>query len=217
MAEDLTARDARLAAEIEPDVATEQVAIVYAEALLAAAEKADQTEALLEEFDSFLVDVLDHFPALEEILDSRVISHDETSEILDHVFGGRASELLLNFLKVVSRHGRLECLRAIHRQLHEQYDRLRGRVRVELATPTPLDDALAGRIAEGLEGLLGAKPVLRRVTDPDLIGGAVLRIGDTVYDGSVATQLQIVRQQMIDRSVHEIQARRDRFRYPAGN
>ena len=69
--------------------------------------------------------------------------------ILDRVFGGRARPLLLNFLKVVSRHGRLDCLRAIHRQAHELYDQLRGRVRVRLdhgraASTTPL----AGRIAE---------------------------------------------------------------------
>ena len=38
--------------------------------------------------------------------------------MLDRVLGGQASPLLLNFLKVVSRHGRLDCLRAIHRQAH---------------------------------------------------------------------------------------------------
>ena len=52
---------------------------------------------------------------------------------------------------------------------------------------------------------------------PALIGGAVLRVGDVVYDGSIANQLQIIRQEMIDRSVDEIQSRRDRFRNPAGN
>ncbi len=64
---------------------------------------------------------------------------------------------------------------------------------------------------------LGAEPLLTRVVDPELIGGAVLRVGDTVHDGSIANQLEKLRQQMIDRSVHEIQSRRDRFRDPAGN
>ena len=45
----------------------------------------------------------------------------------------------------------------------------------------------------------------------------MLRVGDTVYDGSVATQLAQMREQMINRSVHEIQSRRDRFRHPDGN
>ena len=53
--------------------------------------------------------------------------------------------------------------------------------------------------------------------DPELIGGAVVRIGDTVYDGSVAGQLERLESQMINRSVHEIQSRRDRFRHSGGN
>ena len=62
-----------------------------------------------------------------------------------------------------------------------------------------------------------ARPYWRAVIDPELIGGVVVRVGDTVYDGSVATNLKQLRQQMINRSVHEIQSRRDRFRYPGGN
>ena len=46
---------------------------------------------------------------------------------------------------------------------------------------------------------------------------APVRVGDTVYDGSIAKQLENVRRQMIDRSAHEIQSRRDRFRDPTGD
>ena len=217
MAEDLHARDARLAAEIDADVGVQHVATVYAEAFLGAVERAGQTEAVLAEFDSLLADVLDRYPNLEEILTSGLISPEEKVGILDRVFGGRASTVLLNFLKVVSRHGRLDCLRAIHRRTHELYDELRGRVRLRLATARAISDELAARIAGRLRGLIGGEPLLARVIDPDLIGGAVVRVGDTVYDGSVATRLENVRQQMIKRSAHEIQSRRDRFRHPAGN
>ena len=55
--------------------------------------------------------------------------------------------------------------------------------------------------------------VAHRGDDP--IGYAVVRVGDMIYDGSIANQLEKLRQQMIDRSVHEIQSRRDRFRPPA--
>ena len=46
------------------------------------------------------------------------------------MFGGRVSPVLVNFLKVVARHGRLDCLRAIHCQTHVLYDRLRNRIPV---------------------------------------------------------------------------------------
>jgi F-type H+-transporting ATPase subunit delta len=214
---DINAEHAQVAAQIQADVGVEHIAHVYAEALLAAAEKAGQTQAVLDEFDSLLTDALNRHPRLETILGSALISHEEKVGILDRVFGPRASPVMLNFLKVVSQHGRLDCLRAIHVQAHELYDKLRGLVHVELTTAAPVSDELARRIVAGIRGAVGGEPVLTRSVDPQLIGGAVLRIGDTVHDASIANQLHIIRQQMIDRSAHEIQSRRDRFRNSAGN
>jgi len=146
-----------------------------------------------------------------------MISREEIAAVLDRVLGGRISPLMLNFLKVLSRHGRLDCLRVIHRRAHALYDILQNRVRVRLTTAAPLSTELASRIRIALRGKLEGEPVLELQSDPKLIGGAVLRLGDTVYDGSIANQLQILRQQMMDRSAHEIQSRRNRFRNPAGN
>ncbi len=214
---DITAEHARTAAQIEADVGVEHIADVYAKALLGAAESAGFTRAVLEEFNSLISDVLGRFPRLERILASTLVSSEEKVGVIERLFGGRASPTFVNFLKVVARHGRLDCLRVIHRRLGVLYDELRGRVRVTVATAAPVNDALATRIAESLRSVLGAEPVVDQAVDPELIGGVVIRVDDTVYDGSIANQLQIVRQQMIDRSVHEIQSRRDRFSYPAGN
>jgi F-type H+-transporting ATPase subunit delta len=215
MAQDPNVRDAQFAAEFDADVGAQHVAGVYAEGFLGAAENAGRTEELLAEFDSFLSDVLDLFPSLEQVLASRLVSAEDKIALLHRVLASQASPIFLNFLKVVARHERLEILRAIHRQTHEQYDRLRGRVRVQVATATPVPEELAHRITQNLAGVVGGEPILQRVVDPDLIGGIVLRVGDTVYDASIANQLKQLRQQMMDRSAHEIQSRRDRFRYPA--
>jgi F-type H+-transporting ATPase subunit delta len=217
MAERSAESDAQYAAEVNADVGLEHVADVYAEALLGAAENAGQSEALLEEFDSLMGDVLEPNPKFGEILASGFLAPEEKDAILDRVFSGRASATLLNFLKVLAQHGRLDCLRAIHRQTRLMYDQRMNRVHVRLTTAAPVDDAAAERIRGNLRSVLGGEPVLERRVDPEVIGGAVLRIGDTVYDGSIATSLQNMRQQMIDRSVHEIQSRRDRFRNSAGN
>ncbi len=214
---DLNAEDARAATQIEPDVGVAHVADTYARALLGATENAGQTRQVLDEFDAVVADVLAGFPKLEAILASALVSHDEKIGMIDRVFGPRLSPLMVHFLKVVSRHGRLDCLRAIHSRAGELYDEMRGRVRVRLTTAAPISDAQADRITVELRALLHGEPVLTRVTEPDLIGGAVLHVGDTVYDGSIANQLKIIRQQIVDRSVHEIQSRRDRFRHSAGN
>ncbi|MGO8691085.1 MAG: ATP synthase F1 subunit delta [Thermoguttaceae bacterium] len=214
---DITAEHARAAAEIAADVGVQQVADIYAAALLGATEKAGQTAAVLDEFDALLGEVFPQFPELEAILASTLVWHEEKAALLDRIFAGKVSDQFLDFLKVLSRHGRLDCLRMVRRQAQWQWDRLRGRVRVRLSTATAMDDAQADKLIENLRKLLGGEPVVQRDVDPALIGGAVVRVGDVVYDGSIANQLHNIRQQMIDRSADEIQSRRDRFRNSAGN
>jgi F-type H+-transporting ATPase subunit delta len=214
---DITAEDARTAAQIEADVGVEHIADVYAKGLLDATEHAGATAAVIEEFDAVMAEILDRYPKFEAVLTSALVSPEDKSTALDRVLKGRASAILVNFLKVVARHGRLDCLRAIHCQTHAMYDKLRNRIPVRLSTATPLSAASLEQIAQSLRAKLGGEPVFQQETDPSLIGGAVLRIGDTVYDGSIANQLHNLREHMRDRSAHEIQSRRDRFRYPAGN
>ena len=210
-------RDARTAAQIEADVGVEHVANVYAKALLGAARNAGQLAAVVEEFNDLLAEVLDKFPKLETVLVSALVSVREKYGVIDRTLGGRASALMIAFLKVVARHGRLDCLRAIHHQTHVMYDKMRKRVRVELTTATPVETAEVRRIMDGLREKLDGEPVLEQHIDPELIGGAVIRVGDVVYDGSIANQLKLLRQRMSQRSANEIQGRRDRFRHTAGN
>jgi len=212
---DKYARDAQEAARRDADVGVEHIADVYAKALWGAAEKAGQVAPALEDFDAVVQELLDAFPQMEAVLGSALVSPDEKDGILDRLLAGRVSPLLLNFLKVVARHGRLDCLRAIHRRVHELEDERRGRIRVRLTTAAAVDGPMTRRITDSLRALLGGEPVVDWATDPELIGGAVLRVGDTVYDGSVAGQLELLRQQIVERSVHEIQSRRDRFGYSA--
>ena len=214
---DITARDARTAAELSPDVGAEHIGEVYAKALLGVARQSGQTAAAMDELDGLIDDVFKQFPKLETVLGSPLIPHEERSGLLDRLFAARLSPLVLHFLKVVSRHGRLDCLRAIRRQAHQLHELSLGRFRVRFSTATPLDEAQIDQITEKLRASLGGDPVLEPTIYPALIGGAVLRVGDTVYDGSIANQLHLIRQKMIDRSVHEIQSRRDRFRNPAGS
>jgi len=200
---------------MEADVGRRHIGAVYADALLSAADRAGAPDAVIDAFDATVSDVLDVFPAFDQLLASALISHEDKIAVLDRVFGPRVPEVFLNFLKVVSRHDRMDCLRAIHAETHALVDRLRGRVPVELVTPVPIDDAAATRLRDQIAKLIGGQPVLSRRVDPELIGGAVLRVGDTIYDGSVATQLKNLCQQMVNRSADEIQSRRDRFRHPA--
>ncbi len=191
-----------------------RAAVVYAQALVGAAEQAKVTESVIQEFDSLIDDVLDHLPKLEAVLGSAFVEEEAKEAMLTKAFASKASPVFLNFLKVVARHNRLDILRLIHLAVHEEYNKVRNRVRVLVSTATPLDKAAENRIADEVQKRLHLQPVIDQQVRPELIGGIVLRIGDRVFDGSVATQLERLREKMLNRSVHEIQSRRDRFSSP---
>jgi F-type H+-transporting ATPase subunit delta len=198
------------------NVGAQRVAAVYAKALLGATEKAGTTDAAVGELDSVAA-ALERFPKLEAVFASALIPPEEKLLLLDRLFGASLPPLVLNFLKVLARHGRLEIVRPIRAEVQKLYDVLRGRVRVELRTATAIEDGLSRRLETSLARIVGGQPEVEPAVDPAVIGGIVLRVGDTIYDGSVARQLNQVREQMINRSIHEIQSRRDRFRHPGGN
>lgn len=199
------------------DIDTQQVAKVYAKAFVGAAETAGKTDSAVTELSSLISDVLDKNSELERILASSFISQEEKAGILDRVFGKQASPMLLAFLKVLSNHGRLNCLRAVRVEVERLYQALRGQVEVTVQSATPLDAAMSKGLVESLRKLLGKEPKLKMLTDPKLLGGLVVRVGDTVYDGSVATQLSHLRTRLIDRTVEEIETRRERFLSESGS
>ena len=201
----------------EIDPAAHQVASIYARALLAASEKAGKSEEVLDEFNALVRNVLVRYPRIDDLLASGMFPNEVKVELIGRALGGRVSPIFLNFVKVVAGHGRGRYLKAIHGAARDMFNQMRGRVRVLVTTAAPLEAHQAERIAGQLRGALSAEPTLERQVDPGLLAGIVFRIGDTVYDGSVSTQLERIRSQMIHRSVHEIQRRRDSFSSAAGN
>jgi F-type H+-transporting ATPase subunit delta len=199
------------------DPGAQRVAEVYAKAFLAAAENAGVTQVAIDELTAIDSEVLERFPRLTAVFASGFISAEDKTKIVERTFAGRVSPLVLNFLRVLAQHERLEVVREIAHSAREQYAHMRGLARVEVSTAAPLTEQLAAKIKEQLRGMIGGEPVLVPRVKPDLIGGVVLRVGDAVYDGSIAAQLANVRGKIINRSVHEIQSRRDRFRNSAGN
>ena len=218
MSKSIPEQDALFAAELAADVTVERIACVYAEAFLnAVVAKNESVDDAVTEFDSFVEDVLNRNEKFEAVLMSAIITGDAKSGMIERIFTGKASTTFLSFLRVLARHDRLDILRAIYRELHKLDDKRRGRIPVVITTAVELPDEAFDGIAAGLGKRLGGEPVIRKAVDPSVIGGIVVRVGDTIYDASIASQLLNVRQNMIDRSTHEIQSRRDRFRNTEGN
>jgi F-type H+-transporting ATPase subunit delta len=69
----------------------------------------------------------------------------------------------------------------------------------------PLEDDVVSSIGDTLRAKLGIQPVLRVAVDPEVLGGVVIKVGDTVYDGSIRTMFEKARRAMIDRAVETIE------------
>jgi F-type H+-transporting ATPase subunit delta len=193
------------------DVSALRIAHVYAEALLNAAAKRGQADAILEELDSLVRDVFQADPHVESFLATPAVPQHAKQALIDKVFGARADELFTNFLNVLNAHGRLELLRPIRAAYRELLDQRARRVRVRVGSAVPLQEDQRRRLEQELREVFHVEPVLEERVDPDLLGGLTVKIGDWQYDASLRTQILNIRNQVLARSSHEIQRRRDHF------
>jgi F-type H+-transporting ATPase subunit delta len=91
---------------------------------------------------------------------------------------------------------RLGSLEAISREVDAMIEAKAGRMSAEITSARPLDATQLSQIITSLEKLSGKKVAVTRREDPDLLGGVVAKLGDTVYDGSLRTQLRTLRDEL---------------------
>jgi F-type H+-transporting ATPase subunit delta len=193
------------------DAGRQHLGLVYAKALLGAAEKAGQAASVLEELESLQNDVLKSLPALRLTLNSPRVAQEEKVTLLDKAFRGKMSGTLLNFLKVTARHGRLDCLPDIVKSYRQLVSESQGKVEITVRAAYPLSNPLRDRISARLGEVLKKRVSLIVEVDPDLLGGLVVRIGDTLYDGSVKSQLQRMKTVALEQTTQAIRDSLNRF------
>jgi F-type H+-transporting ATPase subunit delta len=199
------------------DPSAGRIARVYAEALYRAASKRGQVDELLEELQSLIDDVFPADAAFESFLYSAIIGREQKGELIDRTFKEKGSELFVNALGVLNDHERLDLLRPIVAEYQQMRDEHAGLVRVLVETPVPLADDQRLRLERELKESLHKTPRIETRIDPDLLGGMVVWVDGWLYDGSIRTQLEEIRNHLLTRSSHEIQSRRDRFCSTNGN
>lgn len=193
------------------DIGRQQIAAVYAKAFLAAVEKSGQTSAPVEELQSLAADVLQKNSRFEKVLASPRLKPEEKIRLIDDTLGSQLSQGAAQFLRVIANHGRLDCLRDICVAVRRQYNDARGVAEVQLVTAHDLSAGLLGRIRSSLKKHLGQEVELIIKTDPSLIGGMVIRIGDKVYDSSVRQRLASLRKESVEKTVQQMRDAADRF------
>lgn len=91
---------------------------------------------------------------------------------------------------------RMGSLEAISREVDSMIEAKSGRLTAEVTSAKPLDAAQLTQITAALEKLSGKKVAVTKREDPSLLGGVVAKLGDTVYDGSLRTQLRTLRDEL---------------------
>lgn len=180
----------------------------FAEALLTLAEQAGRTDAVQEDLDS-LAELAAQDVDFTRLLETALLEPRQKAESLAEIFRGRVDELTLRFMHVLCDHGATALLTTMPQAFREARDVLAGRVKVRAVTAAGLDEGDRQQLTVRLSQIIGHDVLLDETVDPGLIGGLVLRIGDTVFDGSVRQQLDQLRRQVIARGKNEIQGRRD--------
>ena len=198
------------------DPGTGAVASVYSTALLNSI-PAGQAHEVLDEYRSFVNDIIGTQKEFAHVLSSGMVSRDRKLALIERVIVGRASELFTNFLRVLARHDRLDLLSLILAQAEVETERRDGKQRIQVTSAQPLSESALGKIRDQLARDLSITPILETAVDPSLLGGVRIRVGDTVYDGSLRARLTQLRHRVRERSLHEIQSGRNRFSSPEGN
>ena len=187
------------------DIAADRVAKVYAQAIFEAADAAGCRREVLAELGTLARDVLPKVPEAAAVFSSPKIAADEKGRIIDRITGGRMQATTTNALHVLARHGRLGMLAAVVTAAERLADERDGKRQATFTTAVPLDAAEQARIVAETEKALAATLVPAFVVDPAIIGGLVVRVGDTIYDQSVATGLARIGGRLQERNIHAIQ------------
>jgi F-type H+-transporting ATPase subunit delta len=191
------------------DVSAEQIARTYAQGFLGAA-GADAASAVAD-LEAVRDEVFAKHPSFAEAMRSAFVDHDAREAMVDRVLGGRVAPVVVNLLKVLSAHGRMEVVGEVARQARKLYDTTQNRAPVRVRLAHAAEPGLLAEIEQAVRAATGIEPVMTVEIDPSLVGGVEIRVGDTVYDGSVKTAFEKAHKEIVRQTVSAIESRPERF------
>jgi F-type H+-transporting ATPase subunit delta len=171
----------------------------YAEALLALARKAKDTAgwgALV----SALGDAVAQDTTLQRFLEAPQVSVDQKNAILQKALGAggvKAPRPFVLFVQKLVSNRRQVLIPAVAVEYHNLLDEAEGRVHARVTVSRPFDEAGRASMAKALSAALKKEVVPHVTVDPRILGGVVVRVGDTVMDGSVRRRLTRLRDRLV--------------------
>lgn len=158
-------------------------------------------EAALTQLETFAA-TLAETPELRGVMLSPAVSRDVKRRALGRVGDLLGLDpLLRNFLNVIATRRRVSLIPLITAGFRAQIDERNGVVRAQVSAARPLNPEQQDELASALGRVTGKQVLCEYTVDPSLVGGLSVKIGSTVYDGSVQGQLEGLRRRLAS-SVH---------------
>jgi F-type H+-transporting ATPase subunit delta len=168
----------------------------YTKALFELAQESQQEEIIRRELEQFYA--VYRNSELQEVLTNPALDADKRNNILLRVTETQQlSALTIRFLAILLARDRLKYLPEIVSCYRRLLNEARGRVEAKAVGASPLEPAMVDRLRQVLQGIAGKEVVLQQETDPGLIGGVLVELEGKVYDGSVRTQLENMKQRIV--------------------
>lgn len=171
----------------------------YAETLLTLAQR-HGGDAAIDEYGRALQEVADLIrgdPRVSRFLSTPRIDAGTRKRAIREALQGRVPESFLHFVLVVVEKRRQMLLPQINTEFQALVDELRGRVRAEIVIAREPGEAFRQEIVADLEQRLSASVVAQFRVDPSILGGAVIRVGDQILDGSVRRKMTSLRRRLL--------------------
>lgn len=175
----------------------ETIARRYASALADVVLKNGETEVVQNELKAWQ-QMMTSSRELFEAFRNPAIAHLSKEKVLENLIKkAKPSKTTANFLRVLLKNNRLVELSEINERFEAVLAERRGEVTGQVVSARPLGESEKAELKTNLEKLTGKKVSLNFATNEEIIGGVVASVGSTIYDGSLKTQLENLRQQMI--------------------
>ena len=174
----------------------ETIARNYAEALFSLAQQNEGIDVFGEGIEA-VARLIDENPEFRTFLATPRIAATNKKDLITKVFGESLPKMLMNFLLITVDKRRQRLLGGIAREFNGLVDEHLGRVHVGISVARAIDDATLAALSARLGVVLGKEPVAHVRVKPELLGGVVVRTGDTIYDGSVRRRLSNMRRRLL--------------------
>jgi F-type H+-transporting ATPase subunit delta len=178
-------------------MANYRIATRYAEALLTAAEEQKLLDRIAADMKG-LEETMQKSREFSLFLKNPIVTREKKQRILSELFEKTLHGMTVGFLVLLAEKGREEFLQDICTQFFALHDTRLGIVNVKIKAATELSGDQQKAIQRHFEDLTQKKVRLQMTVEKELRGGFLARVGDTVFDGSVKRQLEMLRERFAE-------------------